>query len=91
MIAMAEKAVAPAASAVDTAGFKRPAVVEVEVILVIPVRAWKVAAIPPPATIASDHFMKGLNPATDEAIAITPALTAAGPATRSSRWSTHGM
>ena len=84
-MARTENAVAPATSIVDTTELPRPAVVVDEVTRAKPVIAWIVAAVPPPAMIASDQRRKGLTPTTEDAITMIPATTAAGLAIRSRR------
>ena len=80
----------PPASAVETAGFPTPPVIAVDVSRVAPVNSWMVPAIPPPATIASDHFSQGLMSTTDDAVRTVPATVAAGAASPSSRLSSSG-
>jgi hypothetical protein len=89
-IARIDTPVAPPASAVDTAGFASPPVVAVDVSRVALVKSWIVPAIPPPATIASDHLSQGLMSTTEDAVRTVPATDAAGAAIASSALSSKG-
>gem|GEM_PF-2625081 len=81
-------------SAAETIGFPIPAVVTVETARVATLVACTAPASPPPATIAAAH--RNIGPALPptstncDPATIDPATTAAGEATTSNAWSSHG-
>ena len=90
-IASRESAVAPAVSRPESAGFAIPPVAS-------PVFARTTAALPlvspatpPPAMIATGHITAGGTSTITAALVTAPATTVAGPASRSSAWSTPGI
>src|SRR5262249_20574919 len=82
---------APPSSAVAKTGLAKPPVVIVDAPRNKTVEPWTTLATPPPAMIASVHRKKGLTSVTKEAVMIDPATIAAGVASESRRWSTHGI
>ncbi len=78
-------------STVDTNGFPNPAVDTVEVTREAPAALLMVAAVPPPAIIASAQVMTGLKSATVDTITAVPAIAANGIAMVSNELSTTGM
>lgn len=78
-------------SKVEIMGFANPAVEIVEVTLVAPAALFIVAAVPPPAIIASAHVTIGLKSAIVDTITAVPATVANGMAMASNKLSTSGM
>ena len=76
--------VAPTVSTVATTGLASPAVMTPDLARSSAVLPLVRPATPPPAMIASGHITAGGMSAITEALATTPAPTAAGPATTSS-------
>ena len=68
----------PASSPVATRGLPIPAVSADDFVRKATVVPWTSAAAPPPAMIANVHFKNGDISITVEAVAIVPAMTAAG-------------
>ena len=78
-------------SIVDTIGLPNPAVETVEVTRDTPAAPFIVAAVPPPAMMASDHVITGLKSAIVDTITAVPAIVAKGIAMVSSKLSTTGI
>ncbi len=78
-------------SMVDTTGFPNPAVAAVDVNREAPATLLIVAAVPPPAIIASAHVITGLKSARVDTITAVPATVANGMAMVSNKLSTKGM
>ena len=78
-------------STVDTNGFPKPAVVALDVRRDAPAALFMVAAVPPPAMMASAQVMTGLKSATVDTITAVPAMAANGIAIVSNILSTKGM
>lgn len=78
-------------SMIDTSGFPNPAVTAVDVNLEAPAALLMVAAVPPPAIMASAHVITGLKSARVDTITAVPATVANGMAMVSNKLSTKGM
>ena len=77
------------ASAVAIAKFPAPPVVAVEAPRTSIVLPWKIAAVPPPAMMASVHLRNGLMSIAIDAMGMLPAMIAAGGAMMSGGFSNH--
>ena len=78
-------------SMVDTIGLPNPAVETVEVIRDAPVALFIVAAVPPPAIIASAQVVIGFKSDMVDTITSVPAIIANGTAIASRKLSTTGI
>lgn len=78
-------------SKVDTKGFARPPVVEVDTTLPAADAPFIAVAVPPPAIMARDQVTTGSKSATVDTITAVPAIAARGIAKLSSKLSTHGI
>jgi len=91
MTARIESKAEVASSTNAISGLPIPAVVTLEAPRAATVSDCTAPAMPPPAMIAVDHCSQGLISETHAAVAIVPAITAAGDAAASSRLSIQGM
>ena len=89
-IATIEATNEPASSTEATMKLPAPAVKVVLLRRRTDITVWTIPAVPPPATIATDHRTNGGRSVITAAVATIPASTASGPASASRKLSTSG-
>ena len=77
-------------STVANSGLRKPNETTLDPARATVVKLWTVAAVPPPAMMASVHFKCGVMSPKTDAMRTVPATVATGPASASSELSTHG-